>query len=63
MNELQIWICEENIQRFQAQLYKVRDEERRRVIIKLLEEERDILRTFTQTQADKHTAKPTHSHS
>ena len=54
MNELQIWICQENIQRFQAQLYKVRDEERRRVITKLLEEERDMLRTFTQAQANKH---------
>ena len=50
MNELQIWICQENIQRFQAQLYKVRDEERRRVITKLLEEERDMLRTFTKVQ-------------
>ncbi len=48
MNELQIWICEENIQRFQAQLYKVRDEERRKLIVRLLEEEREMLRKFTQ---------------
>lgn len=52
MNELQIWICQENIERFHAQLTRVGDEGRRRTIAELLTQERNMLRNLTQAREE-----------
>lgn len=43
MDDLQIWICEENIERFRAQLAETLDDQRRQTVSQLLKQETAVL--------------------
>lgn len=50
MNELFIWVCQENIKRFHVQLTKARSDDQRRIVTALLNKETAALDKYTRVR-------------